>query len=513
MPRAEAATSAYAPAQFIAKQYTEALGRIPDQPGWQAAIGWFGQAGGCNAGNLATEGETMFTSAEFNALGYSNAARILALYRGSVNREPDQAGFTNWMNQLASGLSWATVVQKFYTGGEFATLVSQICSGVVDGSGSSYHFGTQPAIALPTSGSGFTGVAGHPNDSQSALQSLLDATASAGGGTVVLAQQAVVWLTSTLTVPSGVTLTTQGAPDPRHYAEMGRLVRRSAFNDKLVVVKQGGALRNVWVDGARGNPGNEDPSRINVVTYGGPDTVVTANRISDSQGAQNLYLFGDFNGYTCPSTTASDNLITAYASDNYQANTWTDGIADDCEGATVTGNQIIDSTDVAIVLYRTTSHPQHSVVRNNSVLSAGNSMYGGIGLDPLFRAAGQAPATWDFTGATIEGNTLWTGPDTHFVIGIPVGTRAWFATVYTSDTGTGGSVTGNTTGSLSARVVTGVAVSGMVGTTVTGNKLSFVHNVHTGSCPAVDYAADIRGGHASGTFSPTPLDTNLDGCL
>ena len=113
-----------------------------------------------------------------------------------------------------------------------------------------------------------------------------------------------------------------------------------------------------------------------------------------------------------------------------------------------------------------------------------------------------------------EFDALFLGSDRHGDwLGIPVGTRAWFATVYTSDTGTGGSVTGNTTGSLSARVVTGVAVSGMLGTTVTGNNLSFVHNVHTGSCPAVDYAADIRGGHASGTFSPTPLDTNLDGCL
>jgi hypothetical protein len=53
-----------------------------------------------------------------------------------------------------------------------------------------------------------------------------------------------------------------------------------------------------------------------------------------------------------------------------------------CEGATVTGNQIVDTSDVAIVLYRTTQSPQHSVVRGNYVLSAGNSMYGGLALEP-----------------------------------------------------------------------------------------------------------------------------------
>ncbi|HEX4833412.1 MAG TPA: hypothetical protein VH478_20235, partial [Trebonia sp.] len=39
------ASQAYVPAQFIAKQYTEGLGRIPDQPGWQNAVSYFTQHG------------------------------------------------------------------------------------------------------------------------------------------------------------------------------------------------------------------------------------------------------------------------------------------------------------------------------------------------------------------------------------------------------------------------------------------------------------------------------------
>ena len=58
-----------------------------------------------------------------------------------------------------------------------------------------------------------------------------------------------------------------------------------------------------------------------------------------------------------------------------------------------------------------------------------------------------------------------------------------------------------------------MAASAILGTTVAGNTLAFVHNVNRGNCPHVDYAADLSGGHAPGTFQPAPLDANLDGCL
>jgi hypothetical protein len=48
----QAASPVCVPAQFIAKQYTAALGRIPDQPGWQSAVSYF-QQNGCSVGTLA----------------------------------------------------------------------------------------------------------------------------------------------------------------------------------------------------------------------------------------------------------------------------------------------------------------------------------------------------------------------------------------------------------------------------------------------------------------------------
>ncbi|HEY3952943.1 MAG TPA: hypothetical protein VGM53_06180 [Streptosporangiaceae bacterium] len=383
-----------------------------------------------------------------------------------------------------------------------------ICSGVVDGSGSSYYFGTQPVMAIPTTGTGFTG-------SEKALQSRLNKTRS--GGTVALAHSALVSLTAPLVVPKGVTLTTEENPGPRQYAEMGRLVRsasypRPASLDALVHVEPGAKLDHVWVDGTRDTPGNTAPLE-DVITYGGSGTTLSDDRFDNAQGPNTVYLFGSFDGYACPAERVTGNVITAYASDHYQSGDWTDGIADNCEQATISRNSVIDSSDVAIVVYRdTAATPQRSVVTGNAVLSAGNSMYGGLGFDPLYEPASQPAKTFSFGGASIKHNTLWSGPDTHFDIGITDGSRAWFAGTYTADTGTGASITGNTTGQLTARVQIGIGVNGMLHTTVSGNTMKFAH-ISAGNCPKDDYAAEISEGYASGTFSPKPADINFDGCV
>lgn len=509
-PSVARAASGYVPAQFIAKQYSEGLGRIPDAPGWKSAIAYF-QKSGCTAKSLAAFGEAVYTSPEFTGLGYGDAARLLALTRGALSREPEAKGFARLMKELHAGAPWASVVSEVFTGSAFRSLVPRICSGVVDGSRSSYYLGTAAPLAIPTGGPGFAG-------NERALQAKLDAVAGQGGGTVALAQRALVTLNSPLTVPEGVTLTTVGAPDPRHYADMARLMRAADMPapsslTALVRLKAGAQLTSVWIDGARDVPANEAPLE-DVITYGA-GVQVSNDRISNSQGPNTLYLFGGFNGFPCASASVTGNLITAYSSDHYLSGDWTDGIAINCEGATVSGNEVIDATDVGIVVYRNTvASPQHSVVRNNSVLSAGNSAYGGLVFDPLYESGRVAPKTFGFGGASIRDNTLWTGPDTHFEIGISNGTRAWFAgrTSVTADTGSGGSVVGNTTGTLSARVQTGIATAGMLHTTVTGNTLRLEH-ITAGRCPKLDNAAELGSGHASGTFDPAPRDVEFGGCM
>lgn len=498
------ADSGYVPGQFIAKQYTEALGRAPDQAGWQGDAAYF-TSDGCNATTLANVGRSLYTSSEYANLGYDDAAKVYTLYRGSLNHEPDQAGFDNWMKQLAGGMSWAAVVDKFFGSDEFTRLVPTICSGAYDSAGASYHFGTTPALALPTSGSGFTGT-------EDELQQKLDATPK--GGTVQLARRALVRLTSRLTIPAGVTLTTTGSPDPRHYAEMGRLVRASPFDDRLVELRNGARLDHLWVDGARGDPENSAASRDSIVLEGGDGTAVTDSRVTDSAGPQAVYVLGAFDGFGCQKATVSGNLITAYSSDHFTTNMWSDGIAATCEHTSITKNEVVDASDVPIVVYRAqpvvgdTVVPQQSTVSGNTVLNAGNSAFGGMGFDPL---SADPVRKVGFDGASFTGNTIWTSPTAHYEVGLVDGTRAWFGAK--SNTGTGGEMTGNTTGTQSARVATGIGVSGMLDTKVDGSGLRWVHTTAAGRCPQDDVAASLSAGTASGTITPAPTDVAFDGCV
>jgi hypothetical protein len=74
--------------------------------------------------------------------------------------------------------------------------------------------------------------------SEAELQALL--YSSAPGETVYLQQESVVSLTQPLIIPAGVTLATQGLPDPHHHALMARLVRASPFPAAMVQINVDG---------------------------------------------------------------------------------------------------------------------------------------------------------------------------------------------------------------------------------------------------------------------------------
>src|SRR5436305_159554 len=108
---------AVVPTQWIAKMYTEALGRIPDQTGWEDSVNNFNSAG-CTAATLKSQGRPFWLSTEYTNLGYDNAARLLSLYRGVLNREPDPTGFTSNLNALNAGTAWSSIVDQFFGSGE-----------------------------------------------------------------------------------------------------------------------------------------------------------------------------------------------------------------------------------------------------------------------------------------------------------------------------------------------------------------------------------------------------------
>jgi hypothetical protein len=483
-----AGTAPALPAQFIAKMYTEALGRIPDQTGWSNSLDVF-RSSGCGPAQLQSWGRGIYLSNEYGNLGYDNASRLLTLYRGALNREPDAGGFGRFLKLLDSGTAWASVVDEVFASPEFVGMYQAICAGTPT------YFGDAPAIAGPVSGPGFPGGTG------AQLQALLDKAPS--GTTVFLAQKALVQLDAMLTIPSGVTLATTGLPLHNSYARMGRLVRVASFSGTAVKLDPGAKLKSVWVDGQRGTVGF-NRSAINIQMFGGSGTEVSDSVTSNTAGWSSLQAFGSAEGQPCGSNTIARNLVTVYSS-SHADGTWSDGLSVACENATVEDNDIVDPTDAGIVLFRSTPAIQRSLVRNNTVLSAGNSAFAAIAADPLYGMGTQH----DFTGSSIANNQFWTGPNTSFEIALAVGTRAWFGR--SSDMGIGASFTGNNTGSLTVRADCGLCASGMRDATVQSNAID-ARLVHVHSCPTVAVGASVSAGYASPLEQPY-TDVLIEGCV
>jgi hypothetical protein len=506
------------PSQFIAKMYTEGLGRTPDAGGYQAAVNFFTQ-NGCSKNSLRTWGRGIYLSTEYNNLGYDNAAKVLTLYRGILNREPDQGGFDSNFNQLNSGVSLATVVDSLFNSQEFQNLVPLICGGGSGRDKFSYGFGSlYPLLTIPTGGSGFQG--GTSRD----LQPIINSTPA--GGTVWLAPKAVVRLLAPLKIKAGVTLSTIGGPSHNRYALMGRLVRDNHFSFPAcspeskgcpaVILESGAKLKAVWVDGARGRLNYEEPFRddISVLLLGGTGTQVSDCLLSDTSGWTSLQVYGSGEGRPCSNISIVHNLVTTYSSQHYSPDPanfhpWADGLSCACESALIQENEVVDATDVGIIIYRATPAIQKSIVRNNRVFSAGNSAYAAYAADPLTNPP-NSPTPRDFTGSKVQNNTLWTGPNSHFDIALSVGTRAFFGDASInpdpSALGTGATFSGNITGSLSAQVGSGIGVCGMLNATVQSNVLTITRIPF--ACPQNNVWACVSSGYASGNIQPY-TDVNL----
>jgi hypothetical protein len=506
------AAQAAAPTQYIAKMYTETLGRAPDPASWNRALSYF-ESNGCNQTTLTAWGALFFSSAEFRGLGYDNAATALLLYRAILNREPDIGGYSHFLGLLDGGTPLKAIVSAFFDSREFSILLPSICSG------DSYSFGSLGgglAIRIPTSATG-----GYDNLSEAQLQALLNS--SAEGTTVYLRRQSVIYLTEPLVIPAGVTLATYGLPTPHQHAQMARLVRASEFGRPLVQInldenpRPSGALKNIWVDGQRSKSSTYVYGAINIEVYGGNGAAVENNFIDNSLGWSNVHSYGSVDGKPCASNIVTNNLITAYPSLHFGGN-YTDGLSIGCENALVQGNQIVDATDVGIVVFTAAPAIQKSTVAGNTVLSAGNSAFGALAFDPLYSPT--YPANSNFTGSSITGNSVWSGPNTHFIIGLAVGSRPWFGSHAiingvrtTGNVGYGASATNNTTAGVQTRFGEAITVSGMDGATVRNNTFSatLIPQVWT-YCPIGIVLASVPWGLASGSLQAFS-DAEVNGCM
>jgi hypothetical protein len=506
------ATEAAVPGQYIAKMYTETLGRAPDPTAWNTASGYF-ETNGCGPTTLRNWGAPFFSSAEFKTLEYDNAATALLLYRAIFNREPDPRGYSHYLALLDSGTRLNTIVSLFYSSSEFSALARYICSA---GSYSFATLGSGLAIRIPTPRTG-----GYDNVTEAQLQALLDSAAA--GSAVYLTQQSVVYLTEPLVIPAGVTLATYGMPTPHQHAKMARLVRAAAFASPMVQINldsdpnPAGMLKNIWVDGQRGSSSNYVHGAINIEIYGGTGAVVDANFIDNSLGWSNVHSYGSVDGRPCGGNTVTNNVITAYSGSHYGGN-YTDGLSIGCENTLVRGNQILDATDVGIVVFTAAPATQKSLITGNTVVSAGNSSFGALAFDPLWSPA--YPVNADFTGASFANNILWSSPDTHFIIGLAIGSRPWYGThvaingvASTGNIGYGASATGNTTAGVLTNFGGAITVSGMDSATVQSNAFRSRAIPHAWTnCPIGNVLASVSAGLASGSLQGY-ADIEVNGCM
>jgi hypothetical protein len=505
------AAEAAVPGQYIAKMYTEILGRTPDPAAWNGALGYF-EPNECNQATLADWGAPFFSSPEFQGLEYDNAATVLLLYRAILNREPDLRGYSHYLDLLDRGTPLNTIVSMFFRSSEFSALVPHICSA---GSYSFATLGGGLAIRIPTAA-----LEGYDNLTEAQLQALLNSAAA--GSSVYLTQQSVIYLTKPLVIPAGVTLASYGSPTPRQHAKMARLVRASAFPGPMVEINlddnpnPSGALKSTWVDGQRSQSSSYVYGAINIEIYGGNGASVRENFIDNSLGWSNVHSYGSVDGRPCVSNFITDNLITAYPSLHVGGH-YTDGLSIGCENTLVQGNQIVDATDVGIVVFTAAPATQKSLVTNNTVVSAGNSAFGALAFDPLYSPA--YPAKPNFTGASITGNSVWSSPNTHFIIGLAVGSRPWFGThsvingvVSTGNIGYGASATRNTTAGVLTRFGEGITISGMDSARVQSNTFNATPIPQTWtSCPVGNVLASVAG-LASGSLQAYS-DIEVNGCM
>jgi hypothetical protein len=484
------------PDEFVARLFTDALGRPPDQRGWQAATSYFHE-NGCTTASLRRYARAVYLGDEYRGLRYDAPERALTLYAGLLAREPDQGGFESTVASLRSGDAWEGVVDTVLASQEFS---EQVAPAACSPASPAYAAAVHPApLDIERAGGGFTG-------DEAALQAALDATPA--GGTVSLAPRAVVRISAPLRIPQGVTLATAGAPPLRRYASMARLVRAGMPPDRthssVVDLGSGARLSHVWVSGGRSWIGQPVKEAVTVQTQGDGATI-EASRFTDTLGATNVFVPGPFHRVACTTATVIGNLVTGYTGE-HTGGQGADGISVGCPKTTVRGNAVIDPTDVGIILYRADGTSQSSVVAHNRVIAASRSAFSALAADPLLYAGGRE---FSFEGASFHDNELWSSSRTHFDIGLAVGTHPWFAGQ--SDKGVGASFTDNTTGLLSIRTNNPFAVDGMLDARVEGNTL---RALPMGPSPCKPGATVSRAdGWASGSIQGPVSDQSLAGCI
>ena len=432
------------PYQFIAKLYTESMGVIPDPTAYKNLQDEMDSAPDLKQW-MKNKGHEFFTNQTYFLDKYpidseSNnckAARLLALYRGAYNREPELDDFNIYLSQITNETTWANLVTQFFNSTESNALLDNAIYRANQGKpyyGWGYSSVSNVAPIYP--------VVGFPSESRIVyryeLQTLLNSAQNSSNKVVLLSQMAVVFLDDSLIIPSGVTLATIGYPTRTEYARMARIVwdPNVRNTNHMIWMDSGSKLLSVWVDGQAGTIYPRFPKdESSTIWVQGDRTYqnveITDNRISDSFGVRCIWMGGHLSHLVgCRNNKISSNLFTGYANDHFTD--YTDGIDFGSEDTDVCYNEFVDITDVAIGIFR--SQPsgnnsfgvvgsQHSKIHDNKILNAGNSSTGSIAIDPGSTLYADGNTEFNFYGTKIYNNTIWTSNSAHIDVALQIGCR------------------------------------------------------------------------------------------
>ncbi|MBA3771559.1 MAG: DUF4214 domain-containing protein [Ramlibacter sp.] len=298
------------PSQFIAKQFSEALGRAPDNGSWQYYTNHF-LTNGCSTGSLQAVLNGFFSSAEYTGKGYTPQEMILTGYRAVLSREPDPSGFSYWVSRFNAGATASQMVFELSNSAEFADLLGAICAG------DAYRqdWGLSQAMDI---GSGTW--------TQAQLEACINSNVVCS-----VPPRTIIYLSSTLTIPAGKVLETSGNPDRLQYARQARIVRNSGSFVNLLRVQAGAKVRNIWLSGQRhlykSAPTNIDEVRANIwyEGVGGGGGLVQGIRSDFPLVRSHIVSVGPGG-----SLDINNNLLTGYTSNHTSDGTesWiTDGIS------------------------------------------------------------------------------------------------------------------------------------------------------------------------------------------
>ena len=457
LPETSSAIEHVVPTQWIAKQYTELLGRAPTKNEFDRWARFY-EANACSPATLAVLGRRLARSSEFASIypehsrrtvrpwtsrpleprksfrrrsrdrraatkdALFKAIRTTALVRATFNHDVNEPW--DWDSLVAPYIDgvkdWTDLTDEIYFRmGFIAWVVPRICSTTSAG----YGFAYSPPLDLRAlTGNG-------ASRTQAQLQADLDA-AAVTGGSVALKPGEVVRIGGTsnanqmLVVPAGVTLRTRGSRGPRSYAAMGRIVPATngavcdtiwCNNSGLVYVEAGATVHKIWVDGLGTNVLNFKQANLNIGGSSAAEpTTVSHNRVSNPVRDGTAIRIRGYSttGIPCEGARVTNNLITAYSSahefDGLGQAQWADGIAVFCEDATVRRNTLVDVSDTGIMLYGSYNREnndfatQSSQVVKNTVISVGLDAHVAFGAD----GAGECLSTRGWYAPCFDGPNL-----------------------------------------------------------------------------------------------------------